>query len=70
MFSTGQNVSLLGIVRKISGLATYSDLYLIIPGIILFVLPYFRFSQYRNLNFRYKQNRDYLSGRKSDKTIF
>ena len=52
MFSTGQNVSLLGIVRKISGLATYSDLYLIIPGIILFVLPYFRFSQYRNLNFR------------------
>ena len=52
LFSTGQNVSLLGIVRKISGLATYSDLYLIIPGIILFVLPYFRFSQYRNLNFR------------------
>ena len=38
LFSTGQNVSLLGIVRKISGLATYSDLYLIIPGIILFVL--------------------------------
>jgi hypothetical protein len=39
-------------VRKISGCATYSDLWLIIPGLILFALPYLRFSQYKHLAFR------------------
>ena len=53
MFSQGQNVSLLGLVRKISGCATYSDLWLIVPGIVLFGLPYMRFKQYRNIAFRY-----------------
>ncbi len=53
MFSQGQNVSLLGLVRKISGCATYSDLWLIVPGIVLFGLPYLRFKQYRNPAFRY-----------------
>lgn len=52
-FSWGQNVSFLGMVRKISGCSTYSDLWLIIPGLILFALPYFRLNQYRYLAFRY-----------------
>lgn len=52
-FAAGQNISLLGIVRKISGIATYSDLWLIIPGLIAFVLPYLRFSQYRHEPFRF-----------------
>lgn len=52
MFSPGQNISLLGMVRKISGCATYSDLWLMIPGMILFALPYLRFSQYKHLAFR------------------
>lgn len=51
-FAAGQNISLLGIVRKVSGIATYSDLWLIIPGLILFGLPYLRFSQYRYDAFR------------------
>lgn len=51
-FSPYQNLSLLGMVRKITGCATYSDLWLIIPGLILFALPYLRFSQYKHLAFR------------------
>jgi len=46
-----QNVSLLGMVHKISR-CWFSDLYLIIPGMVLFALPYLRFKQYRNLGFR------------------
>ncbi len=53
MFALHQNISLLGMVRKISGIATYSDLWLIGPGIVLFLLPYLRFKQYANLAFRY-----------------
>ena len=53
MFSQGQNVSFLGMVRKISGCASYSDLWLIVPGLILFFLPYLRIGQYRHLAFRY-----------------
>ncbi len=52
MFSHGTNISLLGLVRKISGCATYSDLWLIIPGIIAFALPYLRLRQYSNEAFR------------------
>ena len=51
-FAAGQNISLLGIVRKISGCATYSDLWLVIPGLIAFVLPYLRFGQYQFTAFR------------------
>lgn len=51
-FAAGQNVSLLGIVRKISQCATYSDLWLMIPGMVLFALPYLRFQQYKYLAFR------------------
>ena len=53
MFSTMQNQSLLGLVRKISHVSTYSDLWLIVPGILAFCAPYLRFSQYKNLYFRY-----------------
>ena len=48
-----QNISLLGMIRKISGSAAYSDLWVILPGLALFGLPYLRFSQYRHLAFRY-----------------
>lgn len=51
-FAAGQNVSLLGIVRKVSQCATYSDLWLMIPGMVLFALPYLRFNQYQHAAFR------------------
>ena len=51
-FASGQNVSLLGIVRKVSGCATYSDLWLMIPGAVLFALPYLRIDQYKYPAFR------------------
>ena len=52
-FALMQNISLLGMIRKISGSAAYSDLWVILPGLALFGLPYLRFSQYRHLAFRY-----------------
>lgn len=52
MFSTTTNVSLLGMVRKISHCATYSDIWLILVGIILFCIPYLRLSQYKQVAFR------------------
>lgn len=52
MFSQGTNISLLGLVRKITGCATYSDLWLIIPGLVAFALPYLRLEQYSNEAFR------------------
>lgn len=52
MFAGMQNVSLLGMVRKISGSASYSDLILIVPGLVLFALPYLRLSQYKQVAFR------------------
>lgn len=50
--SIAQNISLLGMVRRISGIMTYSDLWLIIPGLVLFGIPYLRLSQYKNVAFR------------------
>ena len=57
-FGTGEgirsnltNISLLGIVRRIT-LASYSDLWLIIPGLMLFCAPYLRLDQWRSLSFR------------------
>ena len=52
-FSLMQDISLLGMIRKISGSASYSDLLVILPGLALFGLPYLRFGQYRHLAFRY-----------------
>lgn len=53
IFSGGQNSSLLGMVRKISGCASYSDLWLILGGLIIFGLPYLRIAQYKYKAFRY-----------------
>lgn len=47
-----QNISLLGMVRKITHIVEYSDMWLIVPGLILFLLPYFRIAQYESKNFR------------------
>ena len=52
-FALMQNISLLGMIRKVSGSASYSDLWVILPGLALFGLPYLRFGQYRHLAFRY-----------------
>ena len=52
-FSLMQNVSLLGMVRKFTQCASYSDLCLIIPGLALFGLPSLRFNQYKNTGFIY-----------------
>ena len=50
--SIAQNILLLGMVRRISGCMAYSDLWIIIPGLLLFALPYLRLSQYRHMAFR------------------
>ena len=52
MFSTTTNVSLLGMARKISHDATYSDIWLILAGIIMFCIPYLRIAQYKYTAFR------------------
>ena len=46
-----QNISLLGMVHRVTGLQ-FSDLWLIVPGLVLFALPYLRLSQYGNKGFR------------------
>lgn len=53
LFATMQNVSLLGMVRKISQCATYSDIWLILSGLVVFGLPYLRIRQYKYNAFRY-----------------
>lgn len=52
LFALYQNISLLGFVRKVSGCAGYSDLWLIGGGLLLYSLPLLRFRQYANLRFR------------------
>ena len=52
LFTPYTNISLLGMVRKISGVNTYSDLWLVIPGLLLFIAPYFMINQYDNRRFR------------------
>ncbi len=52
MFGGGTNISLLGLVRKVSRCSTYSDLWLIVPGLLLFALPYLRLRQYGSMAFR------------------
>jgi len=59
-FSLYQNVSLLGMIRKIgfaaSGgaalWASYSDLWVIVPGLVLFFVPYLRVKQYVSVAFQ------------------
>lgn len=52
LFALMQNISLLGMIRKISGSASYSDLLPIGAGLLLYALPFLRFSQYRAKSFR------------------
>ncbi len=52
LLALSQNISLLGLVRKATGGAAYSDLWLIIPGLVAFALPYLRIRQYSNEAFR------------------
>lgn len=51
-FAMWQNISVLGMIRKISGVADYSDAWIILSGLILFGLPYLRVKQYKHLAFR------------------
>ncbi len=46
-----QNISLLGMAHRVTGLA-FSDLWLIVPGLIAFAIPYLRIGQYRHMAFR------------------
>lgn len=52
LFAGEQNISLLGIVRKWSGCAGYSDLIPIGLGLLLYGLPFLRFEQYSSAEFR------------------
>ena len=49
--SIAQNISLLGMIHRTTGMA-FSDLWLIIPGLLLFGVPYLRLSQYQHKAFR------------------
>lgn len=53
LFSLQQNVSLLGMVRKISHSLSYSDSWIIASGLFVFAMPYLRMQQYKNTAFRY-----------------
>lgn len=50
--SEAQNISALGMVRRVLGNPEYSDLWLLTPALVLFALPYLRFKQWRNEGFR------------------
>ena len=49
--SIAQNISLLGLVHRTTDLE-FSDLWLMVPGLVLFLLPYLRIVQYKNVAFR------------------
>lgn len=51
--SIAQNISLLGLIRRISQCTTYSDIWVLLGGLIVFALPYLRFKQYKHEAFRY-----------------
>ena len=52
MFCAYTNISLVGCVRKISGSPAYSDLLIIVPAMVLFLLSYLRVGQYKHLSYR------------------
>ncbi len=49
--SIAQNISLLGLVHRTTGWRL-NDLWLIVPGLVAFALPYLRLGQYRYVAFR------------------
>ena len=51
--SIAQNISLLGLIRRISQCSTYSDSWVLLGGLIVFALPYLRIKQYKHEAFRY-----------------
>lgn len=50
--SQAQNISALGMVRRVLGNPQYSDLLILAPALVLFALPYLRIKQWRNEGFR------------------
>ncbi|WP_315516806.1 glycosyltransferase family 87 protein [Hoylesella shahii] len=50
--SVAQNISALGMVRRVLGNPQYSDLLILAPALVLFALPYLRFKEWRNEGFR------------------
>jgi len=53
LFADHQNISVLGMIRKISGCASYSDLWILLVAALAFLIPYIRFNQYKYKAFRY-----------------
>lgn len=52
IFALGQNISLLGIVRKWTMCATYSDFWVLIPSVLAFFSCYRRTNLFHNQSFR------------------
>ena len=52
MADLSTNISLLGFIRRTTRILTYSDLWIIIPNLILFCLAYLRHDQYKYVAFR------------------
>ena len=46
-----QNISFLGLVHRTTGWQ-FNDLWLMVPGLLMFAIPYLRRSQYKNMAFR------------------
>ncbi len=47
-----QDISLMGIVRRVTGNAKIANTPMLLTGLVLFALPYFRISQYKQIGFR------------------
>lgn len=51
-FAVYQNRGLIGMVRKLSGSIYFNDMWLMVGGLLLFFLPYFRVRQFRAAGFQ------------------
>lgn len=51
-FNSMQDISIMGMVKRICNLPSLSNLYFILPGLIVFGLPYLRYFLFNNTNFR------------------